>query len=273
MYKFFSVLLVAFAVSTSAHADTFGFLSSSGGPEQIINGYGDTSVQSTVGDGAMHGYPFYSGCCEQKSSCCEGLWEGYCGSKGCGMRPPRIRHHGHHGGMKGGCGCGAGVAMGYGHGSWGKGGCGYAAPCGGGKSGRAHLSYRGLGGKGGDLCDPCAPKQCRLGLFDWMHFGGGHACGVCGGAGCSSCAGGKGGFSKGGFSKGGFSKGGYGTGGYMDYAPVPGYGESYYGTPTDAYEESTLQPPEVLVEPTSISDRSAWRRPVPTNPFARPLGY
>ncbi|MCA9145368.1 MAG: hypothetical protein KDB05_21375 [Planctomycetales bacterium] len=274
MYKSFSALLIAFAISTPAHAEIFGFLSSNGGPEQVVDGHVYAPTQSTVVDGSMHGYPFYSGCCEQKSSCCQGLWDGYCGSKGCGMHSCRLGYRGH---LKGGCGCDTGVAMGYGHSSCGKGGCGmggcgYPAPCGS-KFGWGHMSHRGLGGKGGcggcgskgcDTCDPCAPKHhCRLGLFDWLHFGHGHGCGVCGGVGCSSCSGGKG----------GYGKGGYGKGGYIEYAPTQGYGESYYGTPTEAQEESSLQPPEVLVEPTSISDRSARRRPVPANSFARPYGF
>jgi hypothetical protein len=270
MFKFSSALLIAFAISTPAHADIFGIFASNGGPEQVIDGHAYGPTQSTIVDGSMHGYPFYSGCCEQKSPCCQGLWDGYCGSKGCGMKSSCGRSFAR---AKGGCGCGTGVAMGYGHsscgkGNCGKGGCGAPAPCGySGKSGWGY-SYRGMGGKGGcggcgskgcDTCDPCAPKRhCRLGLFDWMHYGRGHGCNACGGVGCSSC---------------GDGKGGYGKGGYIDYAPIQGYGESYYGTPTEAQEESTLQPPEVLVEPTSISDRSAWRRQVPTNPFSRPLGY
>ena len=237
MFKFSSALLILIAISTPAHADIFGIFASNGGPEQVIDGHAYGPTQSTIVDGSMHGYPFYSGCCEQKSPCCQGLWDGYCGSKGCGMKSSCGRGCGR---TKGGCGCGTGVAMGYSyHGMGGKGGCG------------------GCGSKGCDTCNPCAPKGCRWGLFDWMHYGRRHGCDACGGVGCSSCSG----------------KGGHGKGGYMDYAPTQGYGESYHGTPTEAQEESTLQPPEVLVEPTSISDRSAWRRQVPTNPFSRPLGY
>ncbi|MCA9121237.1 MAG: hypothetical protein H6822_21685 [Planctomycetaceae bacterium] len=261
MYKFLSALLIAIALSTPAHADIFGFLASNNGPEPVMDGHVYAPTQSNVVDNSMHGYPFYSGCCEQQSSCCQGLWDGYCGSKCCGMKSRRIGHCGY---AKGGCGCGP--VVGYGYSGCGKGGCGYADPCGcGGKGGFGHSSYRGYCGKGGcgskgcDPCAPCAPRHhCRLGLFDWLHFGHGYACGVCGDVGCSSCGGGK---------------GGYGKGGYIDYAPTQSYGESYYGVPTEAQEESSLQPPEVLVEPTSISDRSAWRRQVPTNPFARPLNY
>jgi hypothetical protein len=264
MYKFFSVMLVACAISTPAHADVFGFLSSTSGPEQIVDGQVHAPTQNGVVDGSMHGYPFYSGCCESDSSYGKGLWDGYCGGKGCGMKAPRVRHHG---GLKGGCGSDACCGMGYGHSPCAYGGCG-------GFGGKArfggYLSYRGMGGKGGceigspcggkgcDTCDPCAPKHhCRLGLFNWMHFSHGHGCDVCGDSGCSSCDGGKGGFGK---------------GGYMEYAPAQDSGESQHGAPTEA-QENSLQPPEVLVEPTSISDRSAWRRQLPTNPFTRPLGY
>ncbi|MDA1054244.1 MAG: hypothetical protein O3C40_27675 [Planctomycetota bacterium] len=269
MYKSLSVMLIAFAVSTPAHADNFGFFASNVGPEQIVDGSVYGPMQNGVVDGSMHGYPFYSGCCEPKSSCCEGLWDGFCGSQGCGMKAGRARYHGH---VKGGCGCGASGGMVQGYSSYGKGGCGSADSCGwGGKSSGRHMSYRGLGGKGGcgkgscgvagacgskgcNTCDPCGPKhQCRLGLFDWLHFGHGHGCSVCGGVGCSSCAGGK--------------------GGYMNYGPVQGYDKSYYGTPTETDENPTLQPPEVLVEPTPVSDRSAWRRQAPVNPFARPFSY
>ncbi|MEO8494336.1 MAG: hypothetical protein ABI614_04650, partial [Planctomycetota bacterium] len=261
MVKFFSVMLVAFAVSTPAHAQVFGFLSSNGGPEQMMDGNAYAPTQSAIGDQPMQGYPFYSGCCDSNGSSYAGLWDGYCGSKGCGTKAHCGRHHG---GMKGGCGTGCGDSMcgkggcghgGYGHGSYkfgvvGYGGYGYPAPYQfGGKSGwSGHASHHGGGGKGCDPCDPCAPKHhCRLGLFDWMHFGRGHGCNVCGGAGCSSCDGGKGGFSK---------------GGYIEQAPVQGYDKNYYGTPTEAQENNpSLQPPEVLVEPTPVSDRSAWRRP------------
>jgi hypothetical protein len=268
MYKFFSVMLIAFAVSTPAQADVFGIYSSSGGPEQVVDGHVYAPAQNGVVQGSMHGYPFYSGCCESKSSYYDGLWDGFCGSKGCGMKSRRPRHHGH---LKGGCGCGIGHGMSYGHSSCGKGGCGYAAPYtfGGKASWGGHMSHRGFGVKGGygcggacggkgcDVCAPRGPKHCRLGLFDWLHFGHGHGCSVCGDVGCSSCGG----------------KGGFGKGSYIEHGPVQGYDKSYYGTPSEAHGESTLQPPEVIVEPTSISDRSAWRREVPVNPFARPFSY
>lgn len=276
MYKFLSVMLVAFAISTPARADVFGIYSSNGGPEQVVNGQVHAPTQNGFVDGSMHGYPFYSGCCESKS-CADHLWDGFCSGKSC--KAPRIRHHG---GVKGGCGCDACGGMGYGHGSCGKGGCGHAAPYGfGGKSSfGGYMSYRGMsrkgscgigapcGSKGCDTCDPSAPKHhCRLGLFDWLHFGHGHGCNVCGGGGCSAC---------------GAVKGGYGKGGYLEYdamqgAPVPapmhGHDNNYYGTPSEIQGNPSLQPPEVLVEPTSTSDRSAWRRQVPANPFARPLSY
>jgi len=274
MYKSLSVMLIAFAISTPAQADVFGIFSSNGESEQIMDGQVYAPAQSTIVDGSIHGYPFYSGCCESKSSHLDSLWDGYCGSKGCGMKSPRVRQHRS---PKGGCGCGAGCGMAYGHsncgkGGCGKGGCGYVDPSGfGGKSSRGgHVSYRGLGGKGGcgiggpcgskgcDTCESCAPKHCRLGLFDWLHFGHGHGCDICGDVGCSSCGGGKGGFSK---------------GGYIEHRPAQGYDKSYYGVPTEVQENSTLQPPEVILEPTSVSDRSAWRRQVPVNPFTRPLGY
>lgn len=268
MYRFFSVMLIAFAVSTPAYADVFGIFSSGGGPEQVMDGHVYGPAQHGIVHGSKRGYPFYSGCGEPKL-CRDGLWAGYCGSKGCGMKSP---HLGQHGLLKGSCGCGTGCGMFYGHSRCGKGGCGHAAPYGyGGKSSwGGELSYGGLGGKGGhrfgaacgskgyDTCDPCGPKHCRLGLFDWLHFGHGHGRSVCGDVGCSSCGGGKGGFSK---------------GGHIDRGPVQGYDKSYYGTPTDAYEESTLQPPDVIFEPTSLSDRSAWRREFPLNPFARPFSY
>ncbi|MBC8354170.1 MAG: hypothetical protein H8E66_19430 [Planctomycetes bacterium] len=254
MYKFLSAMLIAFAISTPAQADIFGIFSSNVGPEQVVEGHAYAPTQSAVVDGSMHGYPFYSGCCEQKSSCSTGLWDGFCSSKGCGTKSCRSRCQGR--GL-------------HGHA---KGGCGYTDACGcGGKSSWGHLSYRGLGRKGGcgvgnpcgskgcDTCDPCGPKHhCRLGLFDWLHFGQGHGCSVCGDVGCSSCAGGKGGFSK---------------GGYIEHAPVQGYDKAYYGAPTEAIDNPTPQPPEVIVAPTSISDRSAWRRPGFANPFAQPLSY
>ncbi len=273
MYKFFSVMLVAFAISTTAYADVFGIYSSDSGPEQIADGQVHAPTQNGIVDGKLYGYPFYSGCCESKSHA-NHLWDGYCGCKGGGMKAPRVRHDF----GKGGCAKGDCGKSGFGKGGFAKGDCGCDDGHGfGGKSGwRGQVSRHGLGGKGGcsagapcgskgcDACDPCGPKhRCRLGLFDWLHFGHGHGCDVCGGAGCIVCAGGKGGFSKGGFSK----------GGYIEHGPVQGHDKIYYGTPSEVYEESTLQPPEVFYGPTSASDRSAWRRQVPANPFARPLGY
>ena len=266
MYKCFPVILVALAISSPAHADIFGLFSSGGGPEQVVDGHAYAPAPSTIIDGSMHGYPFYSGCCEPKSPCSERLWSGFCASKGCGMKPFHSRHFGH---AKGGCGPACGKSFGHG---CGKGSCGYAAPCGCGKVSWGRPAYRGLGGKGGcglghacggkgcGSCDPCGPKHhCRLGLFDWLHFGRGHGCHICGDLGCSSC--GKG-----------------GKGGYIEYAPshgvhAPEVDKRYYGTPSESGGESTLQPPEVLVEPTSISDRSARRRQIPANPFAQPFSY
>ena len=74
MFKFSSALLILIAISTPAHADIFGIFASNGGPEQVIDGHAYGPTQSTIVDGSMHGYPFYSGCCEQKSPCCQGLW-------------------------------------------------------------------------------------------------------------------------------------------------------------------------------------------------------
>ena len=275
MSKFFSVMLLAFAVSTPAYADVFGIFSSNRGPEHAIDGHVYAPAQNVVVDGSMHGYPFYSGCCEPKTSCFARLWDGYCGSKfcgmkGCGMKAPRVQNRG---GLKGGCGCDTGCGIALGHSNCGKGGFGYGPYQRGGKSSRPeHVSYRGFGGKGGcgfgascggkgcDTCAPCGPKPCRLGLFDWLHFGHGHRCDLCGGVDCD-CHGSKGRFGKGGFSK----------GGYIEQAPIQGFDKSYYNAPTEPYEESTLQPPAVLVEPTS--DRSAWRREVPMNPLVRPFSY
>ncbi|MEX0819244.1 MAG: hypothetical protein WD070_06615 [Pirellulaceae bacterium] len=262
MYKSLSVLLIAFAISTPAQADIFGVFASTGGPEQIVEDHAYGPAQSSVSDGSMHGYPFYSGCCEPQSSCCQGLWDGFCASKGCGMTSGRLRHHAH---QKGGLGNGFAGGMVHGHGGFGKGGGGHAGLGGwGNKSSWGHKSFRGLGGKGscglggvcgskgGDICDPCGPKGCRLGLFDWLHFGRGHKDSDCGDVG---------------------GKGGYAGYAPIHSAPIHGYDNSYDGSPIEPRDNSSLQPPEVLVEPTPTSNRSASRRQLQTNPFWQPLSY
>ena len=282
MYKILSVALVAFAISTPAHADVFGLFASNGGADHIVDvpiigGHAYGPAQSSVKVGAMHGYPFHSGCCESKSPCSAGLWSGFCASRGsfCGRA-------GCGGCSKGGCskgGCSkGGCGLRFGHVSCGKGGCGGGCgmTCGHRSCGKGSCGFGGCGK--GSACGghACGSKGCgkgglhhgRLGLFDWMQMGcggGGHSAHVKGGysSGCSSCG-----------------------GGTVEYgsihghvqapssvAPSPSDNKDYLGTPTEVHDASPTLPPPVIVEPTSVSDRSAWRRMVPSNPFVRPLGY
>ena len=100
---------------------------------------------------APQGYPFYSSCCEPRSSCCRGLWAGFCGQSRCHHRA-RSRSS---------CGCGVPSCGG----------------CSGGKG--SHVSY---GGKGGG-CSSCghAAPSCGCGprrsLFSRLHASRGCGCG------------------------------------------------------------------------------------------------
>ena len=116
MYKLLtlSIVLLATAMNTTVTAaDFFRRLVANGDPAPVVVDAPQQMDYPTQGNyGSKSGYPFYSGCCEQNSSCCDGLWDGYCGGKRfhCGL----FGHHGcgHHG--KGGdCGsCGGGCGFG-----------------------------------------------------------------------------------------------------------------------------------------------------------------
>ncbi|MBP87561.1 MAG: hypothetical protein CMJ64_12685 [Planctomycetaceae bacterium] len=285
----FTVALAAFAVSTPAHAELFGWLSSNGDPAPVVVDQPvqmSTPIQSTyIGGNSKHGYPFRSGCCEAKTSCCQGIWDGYCGgscfsgtfnrrAKSC--RLPNGKGHGCQLGGRflagfGGCGCGSPCGFGYGHSTCGKGTCG--------KGGCGSCGHRSCGGACG--CGSC--RHGRAGLFDWMHFGHGKGCG------CNSCSGGKGHvrFGKGhvGHGAGCSSCGGGHVKGWpaqtydkaiqshdasTQMAPTPFVIETPGPTPA---LEAPLPPPPVHTEATPTSDRSAQSRGFPYGVQVRYLGF
>lgn len=301
----FPILLVLVAVSGPAKADVYGWWTSSpqdpdtviggerapmivdeplpmvGGepapmiadePAPIVGG-GPAPMYAPSHDGAvdgpMYGYPFHSGCCEERRPCCTHLWDGFCAGQRCGgflkghaaggCRQKGGKACGTSGcsqkggkacgfGGKGGCGGkriyggkgawgGGGGCFGYGHGTCGSGCCGSKGL----GSAGAKMSF-GFGGHG---------RGCggTLGLFDWMHFGQGK-----GAAGCSSY-------------KGGAPSGYKGSGSYS--WPAPSYDSNMEAPPLEAVP----QPPEVHVAPTPTSlDNSAgiWFR---RGPIATPVAF
>ena len=277
------VALIAVAISTRANAQVYGWLATNVNPAPVV--IGDPAqitspVQSAVvHESTMHGYPFNSNCCEAKSPCCQGLWDGYCGARGCsgcaqhGAKSCRLstRGKGRSGFWNGFKGCGCGTHCGY-HGC-NKGGCG-STGCGKGgcrtgscavqkTSSKGSCSSCGHGGcKGACGCRACGPR--RLGLFDWkLRHGKGCGCSRCAygkgprshGKGCSSCA-----------------------NGHIIGSPIQSYGNPIkvhegqlqhtprinevpaptpVPPPTSGPAIEAPQPATVHVEPTSTSDRSA----------------
>lgn len=180
MSKWFiaSTALILFAAASPVQADLFSSLNggyasptftSAGGEIIMMGGKGIPSYSTP------HGYPFYSGCCEPKSSCCASLWAGYRHRSRCHFGcKPRI-HHG-----CGSCTSGKGFAS---KGAVQSGGCNTC------------------GGKGlHSSCGTCAPKcgsKCGrhglgMGLFGWLHSGCGCGPAIHTGCGCTSVKGGKG---------------------------------------------------------------------------------
>lgn len=289
----FSSALLAFAVSTPVHAQTYSWLSSTGpnpvvtsAPAQITSPVQSTFIHGT----GKHGYPFTSGCCEAKTPCCQGLWADYCGGNcfgGCLNRcrtscplPKGKGHARHFSGrfLAGFSGCG-GCGFGYGHSTCGgcvkggcaKGGCGKGG-CATGRCGKGYSHGFGWATKGG--CSSCGHMACmgtcgcnscghhRLGLFDWMHRSHGKACG------CSRCSHGKGHVS--------YSKGCSSCGGHRHSSPTQVYDHpiQMHSAPSVIKEAPALEeaptpapspapaleaptPPQVHVEPMPASEHSA----------------
>lgn len=294
------VALIAIAFSTPANAQVYGWLTANGDTAPVV--IGDPSqitspIQSTIIHGnTKYGYPFNSGCCEAKSSCCQGIWDGYCGSRPCGGCSPRGASSCRLSKGKGGCSMGGGLFGGFsgcGKGHCGKGGCGTSrcgkggcgtSSCGKGGCGSGYAAQKGFSTGGCSSCGhggcqgACGCNACgrrRLGLFDWK-LSHGKRCG------CSACGGGKRHASHGG----GCSSCG---GGHIYGSPMQSYsspikaheGETHQApsvnevpapapTPTLGPE---IQPPTVHVEPIPASDRSAYHRFFPNGMTFQPIAF
>jgi hypothetical protein len=150
--------LLVLAVAAPANADWP--VRVRGVSQQVLTSLNRVSGEPVVVDGDMYGgtymgmapqgYPFYSGCCEPRSSCCQSLWSGFC------FEPRGWCHrraHSH-------CGCGVSSCDGCGKGKGGwSGSCGCAAPsygCGHHGHGRRLFGWRHRHGCGYDSCGDCS---------------------------------------------------------------------------------------------------------------------
>ena len=72
--------LIVLFVATQARADWFASYNGHGAGSNV---QAPAEFHGTKTYAAPHGYPFYSSCCEPRSSCAAHLWDGFCAAKRC----------------------------------------------------------------------------------------------------------------------------------------------------------------------------------------------